>query len=149
MLKMTTQERVAQPGSPSQCIDIAYDDAHCAPGNKCCVGVHDHGLQRQCLNQVRACRKLGNVWDPPRPLHPLPGEYLYTAAPGYATTGAYVEHFGNWGAMFNTECILKNALFGFLFTVFLFVYSGRDLDVQEIAGISIVASVLKCVLATL
>lgn len=143
-------EKPVQPGSPSQCVNIDYDDSHCAGMNQCCVGVHDFGLHGKCTSNVRYCRKLGNAWSPPRPLRPLPGEYLYTDAPGYATTGHFVENFGDWTPKFlDMECIMKNALFTFLFIAFMFMYTGQYLDAQEIVGISVVAAVLKCVLSTL
>ena len=139
--------------SDNSCVDIDYDDSGCASMNSCCVGVHDFGQHGKCTSAVRRCRKLGNVWSPPRPLRALPGEYIYNDLPGYATTGAFVgkEGFiGNLGMQFlNFDCIMKNAVFGIVVTTFLSCFQGRGLEMQEILAIALVASVLKCVLSAL
>lgn len=135
------------------CVDLSYDDSGCAKLNQCCVGIHNFGDHQKCTSTVRRCRKLGNGWDAPRSLTPLPGEYFYTDAPGYTTTGQFIENFdgaiGKLTSLFNLQCILKNVAFGVILTMFLFTYSGRELNYREIFMISAVASVVKCVLGEL
>lgn len=126
------------------CTDLSYDDSHCAGLNQCCVGVHDFGAHKRCTSAVRKCRKLGNQWDAARRLTPLAGEYLYTDAPGYTTTGHLKEGF--IGDLLNLQCMTNNAVFALLMIVFLFMYKGHTLDMQEILVLTAVTTFIKCAL---
>jgi hypothetical protein len=142
MYPVPEQGECGEPG----CLDLQNPlDPTCADMNKCCVGVHDFGPHQMCTKAVRNCRKLGNAWDAPRPLQPLPGEYLYTEKPGYTTTGQLLEGFGNLGGL-SIDCLVRNLIYTGLITAFLFYLTGRPMNYQEIALIAGVASVLKCLL---
>lgn len=137
------------------CELLEYDDSHCTDIAKCCVGVHDQGDHGKCTSAARKCRNFGTTWDPRRPMKPLPFDYMYNDAPGYATTGAFVkENFGDWNAnslleLFDPKCMLKNAVYGAILTSVLYYVAKKKMVMNDILTISIVAAVLKCVLNAL
>lgn len=136
--------------SDRSCVDLSHDDSGCAKLHKCCGGIHDSGLQRQCNDRVRECRKLGNAWDPIRPLRPMDVQTMYTDAPGYSTQGQLVlENFGGSFRGLSLECILKSSIFGLIIGVILKCVLKTDISMERIVCISIAASVLRCMSAAL
>lgn len=138
-----------------KCVDLSFDDSHCADIAKCCVGLHDAGEHNKCIGAVRKCRKLGNGFDPIAPLKPLPFDYLYTQAPGYATTGNYVEHF-NGGAigdllnqLFDTKCVIKNAACSLIVALVAKSILGTKVTLIRLITLTLVIALVKCCVAKL
>lgn len=138
--------------STGECINIDYDDSHCTDICKCCVGISDQGDQAKCRSACRKCRNFGTTWEPRRQMKPLPFEYMYNDSPGYATTGAFVREgfmdmdMSKISNLFNVTCIVKNAIYGLLLTMVFYYVTKRKMVVNEIAIVSLVAALLKCVL---
>lgn len=135
------------------CDLLEYDDSKCANIGKCCVGISDQGDHSRCTSAMRGCQNFGNVWQPRRPMKPLNFEYIYNETPGYATTGKFVrEGFGNgdindfFAKMFNLQCLMKNIIYAVIMTTLLFCIMNKPIVAHEIALLSIVASMARCIL---
>ena len=101
--------------SHHKCVDMSYDDQHCAKLYECCAGMHDAGLQAKCMSRVRDCRKLGNAFDPIRRLKPMDAHALYVEGPAYDTQGKLVlENFGGSFSGLTVKCVAKSAVCGLL-----------------------------------
>ena len=139
--------------STGECINIDYDDSQCANVCKCCVGISDQGDQAKCRSACRKCRNFGTVWEPRRPMRPLPIDYMYNDAPGYATNGAFLKEgfmdTSKLGKLFDIQCIAKNAIYGAVLTVVLYYVTKRKMDFNEVLSVSLVAALVKCVLNAL
>ena len=135
--------------SDNMCSDVkpTQNDPACAKLANCCAGISDHGLQRQCHERVRECRKLGNAWDPIAPLRPLPTKYLVTDRPGYTTQGELVEGFGFAGL--SLECITKGMFCALLVALLLKYLFKTEITLERIIGVSLLAAVIQCMLKTL
>ena len=133
--------------SHHKCVDLAYDDNHCAKLYECCAGMHDAGLQAKCLSRVRDCRKLGNAWDPIRPLKPMNAHAMFTEYPGYTTQGALLEGFGGGGL--SLRCVLKSSVCGLLIALLIKYVFKTKLSTQRIVGVSVLAAVVQCMLQTM
>lgn len=132
--------------SHQKCVDLSYDDQHCAKLYECCGGIHDSGLHAQCMSRVRECRKLGNAWDPIRRLKPMDAHAMYTDVPGYTTQGALLtENFGSFGGL-NLQCIIKSSLCGLLVALLIKYVFKTKLSTQRIIGVSVLAAVVQCML---
>lgn len=133
-----------------KCVDIDYDDSHCANLAKCCVGIHNYGQHNKCLAKVRECRKLGNAWDPIGPMRPLPLEYIYTETPGYATTGALVEGFDGGmlndllDQIFDVNCVMKNAVCSFVIALVAKAVFEQKITTTRLLVLTIAISIVKC-----
>ena len=110
---MSRQDCCAIDQSDKNCVDLAYDDSHCAKLYKCCGGIHDAGLQAKCLSRVRECRKLGNAWDAIRPLKPMDVNVMFTDRPGYTTQGVLEKFNGSFNGL-TVKCILSSAAFALI-----------------------------------
>jgi len=133
--------------SHQSCVDISYDDQHCAKLYECCSGMHDAGLQAKCLSRVRECRRLGNAWDPIRPLKPMNAHAMFTDFPGYNTQGNLMENFGGAGLTLN--CVLKSSFCSLLIGILIKYVFKTKLSTERIIGISVLAGVVQCMLKTL
>lgn len=134
--------------SDNACYDISRDTSKCAKLAECCVGIHDSGLQRQCLERVRECQQLGNAFDPIAPLKPLDAKFMFTDRPGYTTQGDLVlERFGSFAGL-SFECILKGMFCGLLVALLIKYLLKTDLSWSRIIGVSLLASVIQCMLKT-
>ncbi len=134
-------------GSNEQlCELLEYDDSKCTSIAKCCVGVHNQGDHARCTSAARKCQNFGTTWDPRRPMKPLNFEYIYNETPGYATTGKFVENFSGDFKIFDFNCILKNLIIAIILTSLLFCVMGKQLVPHEIALISLVTSMARCIL---
>ncbi len=129
-----------------KCVDIGFDDSACTDVSKCCVGISENGRHNKCLAKARECRKLGNAWDPIGPLKPLNFDYLYTQAPGYATTGSFVEHFdgGFLNQLFDVNCIAKNAACSFVIALIARVILGSQITIKKLIVLTILIAIIKC-----
>lgn len=153
-----TQQKMSSDGlnccpidqSDRECVDLSYDDSHCGKLHQCCGGIHDAGLQRQCNQRVRECRKLGNAWDAARPLRPMDVATLYTDVPGYSTQGQLVtENFsGSLGGL-RWQCVLRSAVMGILLGLIIKSVVKTDISMERIVCISVAASLLRCMSAAL
>ena len=138
-----------------KCVDIGFDDSKCSDIAKCCVGIQNFGKHNKGLSAARKCRKLGNAWDPIAPLKPLPFDYLYTQAPGYATTGNFVEHFDG-GALgnllteiFDTRCVFKNASCSLVIALVAKGIIGSKVTIMQLVLLTFVIALVKCCIAKL
>jgi hypothetical protein len=135
--------------SQHKCVDLAYDDQHCAKLAECCVGMHDAGLQNQCLSRVRECRKLGNAFDPIRPLKPMDTRWLFNDAPGYTTQGQLVlENFGVGGAL-SFRCVVKSMFCALFIGVLVRYFFKTQISTEQLVGISALAGVVRCMLTAM
>jgi len=152
---MSTSDCCVADHKRKKCVDIGFDDSHCENLAKCCVGIHNFGKHNKCLSAVRECRKLGNAWDPIAPLHPLPFDYLYTQAPGYATTGNFVENFNGGGLtdffneLFDVPCIVKNASCSLVIALVAKAIIGSKITVSQLVVLTLVIALVKCCIAKL
>lgn len=152
---MSTSNCCVTDNKNKQCVDIGFDDSHCADIAKCCVNIDNYGQHNKCLSAARKCRKLGNAFDPIGPLTPLPFDYLYTQAPGYATTGNFVEHFDG-GALgdllnelFDTKCVIKNASCSLIIALIAKAIIGTKVTIPQLVLLTLVIALVKCCIAKL
>lgn len=135
------------------CVDIDFDDSRCTDVAKCCVGVHNFGKHEKCLNVARKCRKLGSSWDPIAPMRPLNFEYIYTQTPGYATTGSFVEHFGDFGSfldeLLDIHCIFKNFACSLIVALVAKGVLSSDITVKQILVLTFFISLIRCCITKL
>lgn len=132
----------------NKCVDIVRNDDNCVKLAECCVGIHDHALQRKCHQRVRECRGLGNAFDPIRALRPLSTKYLYPDGPGFTTQGELVEGFGSFGGL-TLDCIMRG-MFCALLVSFLIKYMfSTELSIDRILCVAVLASVIQCMLKNL
>ena len=131
-------------GGFGQCDTLEYDDSKCAGVCKGCVGIPDFGQSNKCTSACRKCRNFGNTWQPRRPMRPLPYTDMYNDAPGYATTGDFVEHFGVSDIMDN----MFNMFLAFVaFFVFLKIAGPfRDTSLPNIVVWAVVSTALVRIL---
>lgn len=135
--------------SHNECVMVNNDGQNCEKLLKCCVGIHDAGLQRQCLDKVRECRKLGNAWDPIGPLKPLDAVFHYPVAPSYSTQGELaLENFGSFDGL-NVECITKGFMCGLLVALLIKYLFKTNLDFSRIIGVSLLGAFIQCMLKAL
>ena len=135
--------------SHHKCVDLAYDDSHCSKLYECCGGIHDAGLHAKCMSRVRECRKLGNAWDPIRPLRPMDAHAMYTDVPGYNTQGKLVmENFGGFGGL-TLKCVMKSSMCGLLVALLIKYVFKTKLSTERIVGVSLLAAVVQCMLQTM
>jgi len=138
-----------------KCVDIDFDDSNCICQAKTCVGISNAGFHNKCLDATRKCRKLGNAWDPIAPLRPLAFDYLYTQAPGYATTGNFVEHFGNGGIadflneLFDINCIVKNFSCSLIIAIVAKSILGSDVTFVKLTFLTLAISLIRCCIGKL
>ena len=137
----------------SVCNLLEYDDSHCTNIAKCCVGISDQGDHAKCTQAARKCRNFGNIWEPRRPMKPLPFEYIYNDTPGYATTGKFVREDFSGGdiktlfeKMFNLQCLIKNIIYSLIISTLIFCIMDKPLVPSQIATLSIVSSMARCLL---
>ena len=132
------------------CTVLDYDDSACANIGKCCVGIENQGDHARCTSAMRGCQKFGSVWEPRRPMKPLNFEYIYNETPGYATTGKFVREGFDGGdfvsKIFNMDCLIKNILYAAIVTTLIYCMMGKPLAINEIALLSIVTSMARCIL---
>lgn len=146
---MTDSSCCVTDQSSHKCVDLSYDDSHCATLSECCVGETEAGPQNKCLSQVRKCRKLGNAWDPIRSLKPLPGPYLYNEAPGYTTQGGLVlENFGS-GKSLSLGCIMKSTMWSLAFGLIIRLLFRSELSMKRAVCLSLIGGVIHCMLQTM
>ena len=117
--------------------------------------MHNFGVHNKCTSAARACRKLGNAWDPIAPLQPLPFDYLYTQTPGYATTGNFVEHF-NGGVigdflteLLNVRCVLKNTACSLVIALVAKGVIGTKVTITQLAILTFTIALVKRCIAKL
>lgn len=152
---MSTSDCCVVDHKRKKCVDIDFDDSHCVCQAKSCVGIHNFGMHNKCTSAVRECRKLGNAWDPIAPLRPLPFDYLYTQAPGYSTTGNFVEHFDGGGAvdflneLLDFKCVVKNFACSLVIALVAKSVLGTKVSVTQLALLTFTISLVKCCIAKL
>lgn len=139
-----------------KCVDIDFDDSHCAEIAKCCVGIHNFGEHKRCMDRLRECRKLGNAWDPIAPLRPLPVEFLYTERPGYSTTGVLVENFNAasmldqfFAALFDVECLVKNSVCSLVIALVAKAVLEQKISTTRLVVLTLAITLVKCCAAKL
>lgn len=132
-----------------KCVDIDFNDANCADMAKCCVGVHNFGMHEKCAAAARKCRKLGSSWDPIAPMRPLNMEYIYTQTPGYATTGALVEKFGNLEDFLDARCILKNFACSLVIALVAKAVLSTEITIKQLLVLTFLISLIRCCVAKL
>lgn len=132
-----------------KCVDIDVDDASCADMAKCCVGAHNFGMHEKCQSAARKCRKLGSSWDPIAPMRPLNMEYIYTQTPGYATTGALVEKFGDFNEILDMKCILKNFACSLIIALIAKAVLSTEVTIKQLFILTFLISLIRCCIAKL
>lgn len=152
---MSTSDCCVMDNKRKKCVDIDFDDSGCICQAKTCVGISNVGLHNKCTSATRKCRKLGNAWDPIAPLRPLPFDYLYTQSPGYATTGNFVEHFGNGGIadflneLFDLRCVLKNFSCSLIIALVAKSILQSDITIAKLMILTFSIALVRCCIARL
>ena len=152
---MSTSDCCVVDHKRKKCVDIGFDDSGCVCQAKSCVGISNVGLHNKCTSAARKCRKLGNAWDPIAPLHPLPFDYLYTQAPGYATTGNFVEHFNGGGVadflneLFDVGCVVKNFSCSLVIALVAKSIIGTKVSFSQLLFLTFTIALVKCCIARL
>lgn len=135
--------------SHKKCVDLSYDDSHCAKLAECCVGVHDPGLHRKCISRVRECRKLGNAFDPMRKMKPMDTRWLFTDKPGYTTQGQLVlENFGGMGGL-SIKCVAKSVVVTLIVAYLLKMILKTNISNERVVGIAVLAALVHCMLKSM
>lgn len=137
--------------SENRCVAAPeVNEDKCAKLFECCSGMHDAGLQAQCLSKVRECRKLGNVWDIARPLRPMNAHSIFTSRPGYTTQGNLLEKFagGSFSGL-TFECIAKTTLFFAIIGCIFKTVLKTDVKYERILLLSVAAALIRCMVECL
>jgi hypothetical protein len=86
-------------------------------------------------------------------MKPLPYQTMYNQAPGYATTGSFVREDFHGGdlkgllqKMFNLQCLIRNILYALIVSTVIFCMMGKPLVFSQIATLSVVTSMARCLL---
>lgn len=137
----------------TNCNLLEYDDSHCTDIAKCCVGISDQGDHAKCTQATRKCQNFGNIWEPRRPMKPLPYEVIYNDAPGYATTGEFVRENFDGGdvkhylqKLFDLECLIKNIVYALIVATLIFCVMGKPLDPKQILILAVITSMARCMI---
>ena len=135
--------------SNKKCVDISYDDSKCDKLYECCGGIHDAGLQEQCLQRVRKCRKLGNAWDALGPLKPLKATTMFTGKPGYTTQGELLEAFQGSFKGLTVGCILRSSILFLIIGMIFKIILKTSLSYNRIIIVSLIAGLIRCMVESL
>ena len=152
MCSIDPKEDTGCPDYSAGCKLLECDDSKCTDICKCCVGISDYGENRRCRNACRACRQLGSVWDPRRPMKPLDYTPVYNQLPGYATTGDFVEHFNVHSAtgipgLDQLICVLFGTVASYAVVKVLLVVTKQSFPDRQLWMIAFAVSVWKCLIA--